>query len=165
MNREQTIVITTYGHNRTIDKIAVSLFDDDHKRQSNAATYCHMTNSLELKDDNWINARIISANTPFSINTLLPDDFTEAIVLLNSRALQKVFREIDLKTLAKALKNEKDEIKEKAFSNMSDRAAKDLKEEMTYLDQISFADIDEAQKKILNIIRHLDNTGEVILPK
>lgn len=89
----------------------------------------------------------------------------EDIISLDDRSLQKVIRQIDSKDLSLALKLADEPLKEKIFKNMSERAREILKEEIEYLGPVRIRQAEEAQQKILEIIRQLEQTGEIILPK
>jgi len=87
------------------------------------------------------------------------------IVMLDDRAIQKVMREVDSLVLAKALKNANVEVQNKIFRNLSKRAAAMLKEEMEYMGPIRLSDVEDAQSKIVSIIRYLEETGEIIVAR
>jgi len=89
----------------------------------------------------------------------------EDIVMLDDRAIQKVMREVDSQELAKALKAVDTEVQDKIFRNMSKRAAGMLKEDMEYMGPIRLKDVEEAQQKIVSIIRHLEDTGEIVVAR
>ncbi|MDR2181500.1 MAG: flagellar motor switch protein FliG [Treponema sp.] len=89
----------------------------------------------------------------------------EDIVMLDDRAIQKVMREVDSQELAKALKSVDTEVQDKIFRNMSKRAASMLKEDMEYMGPIRLKDVEEAQQKIVSIIRHLEDTGEIVVAR
>lgn len=89
----------------------------------------------------------------------------EDIVLLDDKAIQKVLRELDNQDLAKALKNVDQEVQEKIFKNMSKRAASLLREDMEFLGPIRLKDVEEAQQKIVNIIRKLEEEGEIVVAR
>ena len=89
----------------------------------------------------------------------------EDIVLLADRDIQKVMREVDSQELSKALKSVELEVQEKIFKNMSKRAATMLKEDMEYMGPIRLKDVEEAQQKIVSIIRHLEDTGEIVIAR
>jgi len=89
----------------------------------------------------------------------------EDIVLLSDRDIQKVMREVDSQELSKALKSVEIEVQEKIFKNMSKRAATMLKEDMEYMGPIRLKDVEEAQQKIVSIIRHLEDTGEIVIAR
>jgi len=84
------------------------------------------------------------------------------IVMLDDRAIQKVMREVDAQELAKALKGVDTEVQNKILFNMSKRAAAMLKEDMDYMGPVRLKDVEEAQSKIVAIIRHLEDTGEIV---
>jgi len=166
--RNRRVVITTYGHDRIIDKLTVTIFEENeeyYRSESNAAKYCQTINTMELKEGTWAYASIIYENTPFVLDSLLPYDFKEIILSLDDRALQKVLRENDSYDLIKAFKGSKDEVLEKLYRNMSERSVKMFKEDSEYMGAISFADVEEAQKKMLSIIRSLEDTGEIIVSR
>ncbi|MDR1971578.1 MAG: flagellar motor switch protein FliG [Treponema sp.] len=89
----------------------------------------------------------------------------EDIVMLDDRAIQKVLREVDSQELSKALKSVDTEVQDKIFRNMSKRAASMLKEDMEYLGPVRLKDVEEAQQKIVSIIRHLEDTGEIVVAR
>ncbi len=89
----------------------------------------------------------------------------EDIVILDDRAIQKLLREIDTKLLALALKGTKDEIKEKIFKNMSERAKQVLLDDMEYLGPVRAKEVQEAQSSIVNFIRILETTGEITITR
>jgi flagellar motor switch protein FliG len=89
----------------------------------------------------------------------------EDIVMLDDRAIQKVMREVDSQELAKALKSVDSEVQDKIFKNMSKRAANMLKEDMEYMGPVRLKDVEESQQKIVSIIRHLEDTGEIVVAR
>ncbi|MEN6413195.1 MAG: flagellar motor switch protein FliG [Veillonellales bacterium] len=89
----------------------------------------------------------------------------EDIVLLDDRSLQLVLREIDSKDLALALKASSSEVGDKIYKNMSKRAADNLREEIEYMGPVRIRDVEEAQQKIVNVIRRLEESGEIIVSR
>ena len=157
MGQGRELVITAYGHDKTIDKVAVSYFDE-----SGANTYCDTINSLELSGKSWVLANTVSENVQYPLNSFLPVKF-DIILKLDNRAIQKVLREVDSQELAVAMKGEKENIKEKIFCNLSERAAQMLKEEIEYLGRIEKHRVIENQGKIVSIIKHLADIGEITI--
>jgi hypothetical protein len=167
MSNRKSIVVTAYGHDKTVDKIAVSSFDgpgchSDSPGDLNARRYCDAINSLELKDNFWVLAKIVSEYTQYGLDAFIPLQFG-VILTLDDLAIQKMMREIDSQDLAKALKGAVDSIREKIFRNMSAMAAQMLKEDMEYMGPVAVNDIRRSREKILNIIHHLEQTGEIIV--
>ncbi|MDR2481098.1 MAG: flagellar motor switch protein FliG [Spirochaetaceae bacterium] len=89
----------------------------------------------------------------------------EDIVMLDDRSIQKVMREVDTSELSKALKSVDSEVQDKIFRNMSKRAASMLKEDMEFMGPVRLKDVEEAQQKIVSIIRHLEDTGEIVVSR
>ncbi|MDR3284454.1 MAG: flagellar motor switch protein FliG [Treponema sp.] len=89
----------------------------------------------------------------------------EDIVMLDDRAVQKVMREVDQQDLSKALKSVDTEVQEKIFKNMSKRAAQMLKEDMEFMGPIRLRDVEDAQQKIVAIIRRLEDAGEIVVAR
>jgi len=89
----------------------------------------------------------------------------EDIVLLDDRAIQKVMREVDNTELAKALKSVDSEVQDKIFKNMSKRAASLLREDMDFMGPVRLKDVEDAQQKIVNIIRKLEEAGEIVVAR
>ncbi len=89
----------------------------------------------------------------------------EDIVLLDNRSIQRVLREIDNKDLALALKGSSEEVKKIIFNNVSKRLREMIQEDMEYMGPVRLKDVEEAQQKIVNIIRKLEETGEIIISR
>jgi len=89
----------------------------------------------------------------------------EDIVLIDDKGIQRILRELDMKELAKALKGTSEEVQNKFFSNMSKRAGAMLKEDMEFMGPVRVKDVEEAQQKIVNIIRNLEDSGEIIIAR
>lgn len=85
----------------------------------------------------------------------------EDILQLDDRAVQAVLKEVDAKELAMALKNVSDEVKRKIFTNMSDRAASLLQEDMEYMGPVKLKSVEESQQRIVAVIRRLEEAGEI----
>ena len=89
----------------------------------------------------------------------------EDIVLLSDKDIQKVLREVDTTELAKALKGVNSEVQDKIFRNMSKRAASVLKEDMDFMGPVRLKDVEEAQQKIVSIIRRLEDNGDIVVAR
>ncbi|HBW47754.1 TPA: flagellar motor switch protein FliG [bacterium] len=89
----------------------------------------------------------------------------EDITLLSDRDIQQVLREVEQKELALALKSVDDAVKDKIFSNMSKRAAAMLQEDMEYMGPVRLRDVEDAQQRIVNIIRKLEEAGDIVIAR
>jgi flagellar motor switch protein FliG len=89
----------------------------------------------------------------------------EDIVLLDDRSLQLVLREIESKDLGLALKASSTEVADKVYKNMSKRASEMLRDEIEYMGPVRIRDVEEAQQKVVNVIRRLEDSGEIIVSR
>lgn len=89
----------------------------------------------------------------------------EDIVYQSDIAVQRILREIDVRTLALALRNSDQEVQNKIFRNLSEGAGNILKEEMTFWSVVFKRDSAEAQNKIIQVIKRLEEQGELRIYK
>ncbi len=89
----------------------------------------------------------------------------EDILSLDDRSIQRVLREVDNNELAIALKGANDEVQTVIFNNMSKRLASMIKENMEYMGPVRLKDVEEAQQRIVNIIRKLEDSSEIIISR
>ncbi len=89
----------------------------------------------------------------------------EDILLLDDRAIQRVLRDVENNDLAVALKNANEEVKNAIFNNVSKRLAVMIKEDMDFMGPVRMKDVEEAQQKIVNIIRKLEDAGEIVISR
>lgn len=89
----------------------------------------------------------------------------EDIILLSDRAVQVVLRQVDTHDVALALKTASEDVTEKIFRNMSKRAAQMLKEDMEYMGPVRLREVEDAQQRIVNVIRQLEDSGEIIIAR
>jgi flagellar motor switch protein FliG len=87
----------------------------------------------------------------------------EDILLVNDKGIQSVLKEIDNEVLSLALKTASDELKGKIFKNMSERAAQLIQEDMQYMGPVRVSDVEQAQQKIVDVVRRLEDSGEIII--
>lgn len=85
----------------------------------------------------------------------------EDVLHLGDREIQRVLKEVDSRDLAVALKLSSEEVKQKIFSNLSQRAAEMLKDELQFLGPMRLKNVEDAQRRIVDIIRKLDESGEI----
>jgi len=89
----------------------------------------------------------------------------EDIINLDDRSIQRVLREVDHSELAVALKNCNEDVQNVIFNNMSKRLAAMIREDMEYMGPVRLKDVEEAQQKIVNIIRKLEDSSEIIISR
>ncbi len=89
----------------------------------------------------------------------------ENIVQLDDRAIQKVLRRVDNKTLAMALKGAAPDISDRLMKNLSQKAAELLKDDIDVLGPVRIRDVEQAQRELVNIVRQLEDAGEIIISR
>lgn len=85
----------------------------------------------------------------------------EDIVGLDDRSVQQVLRQVDAGDLALALKGVSDAVRSKITSNLSQRAAENLIEEVELLGAVRLAQVEEAQQSVIRTIRQLEEQGQI----
>ena len=89
----------------------------------------------------------------------------EDILSLDDRAIQRVLRDIDNNDIAVALKNANEEVQNVIFRNLSKRLAAMIKEDMDFMGPVRLKDVEDAQQKIVNNIRKLEDAGEIVIAR
>ncbi|WP_102028214.1 flagellar motor switch protein FliG [Salirhabdus sp. Marseille-P4669] len=89
----------------------------------------------------------------------------EDIVTLDNRSIQRVIREVENEDLILSLKVASEEVQQVLFKNMSTRMAESFKEEMEYMGPVRLRNVEEAQTRIVSIIRRLEEIGEIVIAR
>ncbi len=89
----------------------------------------------------------------------------EDIVMMNDSNIQEILKEIDGKELTMALKGATEEISTKILGNMSKRAAEGIREDMEYMGPVKLAEVEEAQQRVVEVIRSLEEAGTITIGK
>ena len=89
----------------------------------------------------------------------------EDILLLNDRAIQRVLRDVENSDLAVALKSTNEEVQNVIFKNLSTRLAAMIKEDIEFMGPVRMKDVEEAQQKIVAIIRKLEDSAAIVISR
>ena len=89
----------------------------------------------------------------------------EDILLLDDRAIQRVLRDVDNNDLGIALKGANEEVQNVIFKNLSKRLSAMIKEDMEFMGPVRMKDVEEAQQKIVGIIRKLEDSAEIVISR
>jgi flagellar motor switch protein FliG len=89
----------------------------------------------------------------------------EDIINLDRRAIQRIIQEVENQDLLLAMKAASPEVKKVIFENMSNRMVETFEEEMQYLGPVRVKDVEEAQGRIVSVIRRLEDSGEVVMAR
>ena len=87
----------------------------------------------------------------------------EDIRLVNDKGIQSVLKEVDNDELALSLKTASEDLQELIFRNMSERASQLIREDMEYMGPVRLSDVEQAQQRIVDIVRRLEDAGEIII--
>ena len=89
----------------------------------------------------------------------------EDILLLDDKAIQRVLRDVDNNDLAVALKGANEQVQNAIFKNLSKRLAAMIKEDMEFMGPVRMKDVEEAQQKVVSVIRKLEDSGEIVISR
>lgn len=87
----------------------------------------------------------------------------ENIMDIDDRGIQLILREVQSESLIIALKGANEELREKIFKNMSQRAAEMMREDLESKGPVKLSDVEANQKEILKIVRRLSDEGQIAL--
>ncbi|HPO94136.1 MAG TPA: flagellar motor switch protein FliG [Phycisphaerales bacterium] len=87
----------------------------------------------------------------------------EDVQKVDDKGIQAILKEVDNDELGLALKTASTELQNKIFKNMSERAAALIKEDMQYMGPVRVSDVEAAQQRIVDIVRRLEDSGEIII--
>ena len=87
----------------------------------------------------------------------------DTLILMDDRSMQTLLRNVDQEILIIALKGTEDELKDKIFSCMSQRASANIRDEMEVLGPLRLTEVQEAQKAIINVARTMSDEGTIVL--
>ena len=113
----------------------------------------HIMESLEIEEPEWAD-EIRKKMFVF-----------EDILLLDDRAIQRVLRDVDNADLGVALKAANEEVQNVIFKNLSKRLAAMIKEDMEFMGPVRMKDVEEAQQKVVSVIRKLEDSGEIVISR
>jgi len=89
----------------------------------------------------------------------------EDIITLDNRSIQRVLRDVDNSVLVLALKGVSDDVTRALFANMSKRLQEMVREDMEFMGPVRLRDVEDAQQKIVNIVRKLEEAGEIVISR
>lgn len=122
-------------------------------------------NSADRGTEKYIMERLERIDTELSEEIRKRMFVFEDIITLDNKSIQRVIREINNSQWAIALKGASEEVKQAVFSNMSKRLVEMINEDIEFMGPVRLRDIEEAQQGIVNVIRKLEEDGEIIIPR
>ncbi|MDR0974749.1 MAG: flagellar motor switch protein FliG [Ruminococcus sp.] len=108
----------------------------------------------------------LSAKNPVLVEEIKKKMFVfEDIMSLDSMSIQRFIRDVEMKDLAIAIKGANADVAATLYANMPQRMQESIQQEIEYLHNVRMRDVDEAQQRIVGIIRHLEEEGELVIGK
>lgn len=150
---------------KVLERKMSSVFAQDYTTAGGLQSIVDILNRVDRSTEKVIMENLEIQNPELAEEIKMRMFVFEDIVLLDDRAIQQVLREVDSKDLALALKGASEEVGNKIRRNMSKRAAEMLKEDIEFMGPVRLRDVEDAQQRIVNIIRKLEEAGEIIIAR
>lgn len=150
---------------RVLERKLSSLVSQDYTMAGGIQSVVDVLNRVDRSTEKTIMETLEIQNPELAEEIKMRMFVFEDIVQLDDRAIQQVLREVETKDLALALKGASEEVTAKIKRNMSKRAAEMLKEDIEFMGPVRLRDVEEAQQRIVNIIRKLEEAGDIIVAR
>ena len=150
---------------RVLEKKLASLVNQDYTIVGGVDSIVNILNTVDRSTEKHIMENL-EIEEPELADEIRRKMFVfEDILILDNRSIQTVLREVDNNELAIALKNANEDVQQVIFDNLSSRLATMIKEDMEFMGPVRLKDVEEAQQKIVNIIRKLEDSGEIVISR
>lgn len=163
MDRTSPEIIKEVEH--VLERKLSSMVTQDYTSTGGVQTIVDILNSVDRGTEKFIMETLEIQDAELAEDIKKRMFVFEDIITLDSVSVQRFIREVENNELAVALKGSTEEVKDMIFANMSKRMAEMIKEDMEFMGPIRLRDVEEAQQKIVNIIRKLEEAGEIILAR
>lgn len=150
---------------RILEKKLSSLVTEDYTAAGGVQSIVDILNSVDRGTEKFIMETLEIEDTDLAEEIKRRMFVFEDILTLDGRAIQRFLREVDNNQLAVALKGATDDVQRLIFSNMSKRLSEMIKEDLEFMGPVRLKDVEEAQQKIVNIIRKLEDAGEIVISR
>ncbi|HBG76699.1 MAG TPA: flagellar motor switch protein FliG [Clostridiales bacterium] len=163
MNRTSPVVIRQVES--VLEKKLSSIIGNDYETIGGVGTLVDILNSSDRgTEKNIIND--LEKEKPDLAEKVRSNMFVfEDIITLDSASIQRILREVDSRDLALALKISSEDVANSIYQNLSKRAAQTLREDIEFMGPVRLVEAEEAQQKIVALIRKLDETNEIIIAR
>lgn len=148
---------------RVVDEMAGSTMSQSVSKIGGTKTLATILNRLNVTMSKEILEKMDTQDSDVSLEIKRLMFLFEDIINIQDKDIQKILKEVDRKDLALSLKVADEKLKNKIFSNMSERAADLLKEELQFMGMVKLKEVEIAQAKIIDIVKGLEETGEISL--
>ena len=150
---------------RVLDKKLSSMGMDDFTSVGGVESIVEILNAVDRSSERHV-LEALELKDPDLADEIRRKMFVfEDVVKLDRRAVQRVLKDVDNADLTIALKNATPEVQKVIFENMSKRLQDMIKEDMEFMGPVRVRDVEEAQQKIVNVIRRLQDAGEIVVSR
>jgi flagellar motor switch protein FliG len=150
---------------RVLEKKLSSLVTEDYTAAGGVQAIVDILNSVDRGTEKYIMETLEIEDTDLAEEIKKRMFVFEDILTLDNRSIQRFLRDVENQQLAVALKGATDEVQKVIFSNMSKRLVDMIKEDIEFLGPVRLKDVEEAQQKIVNVIRKLEDAGEIVISR
>ena len=150
---------------RVLEKKLSNLVTEDYTAAGGVQAIVDILNSVDRGTEKYIMETLEIEDADLAEEIKKRMFVFEDILQLDNRSIQRFLREVDNSQLATALKGATEEVKNVIFSNMSKRLTDMIKEDIDFMGPVRLKDVEESQQKIVNIIRKLEDAGEIIISR
>ena len=150
---------------RVLEKKLSSLVNQDYTTVGGVDAIVNILNTVDRTTEKHI-MESLEIEEPELADEIRKKMFVfEDILLLDDRAIQRVLRDVDNADLGVALKAANEEVQNVIFKNLSKRLAAMIKEDMEFMGPVRMKDVEEAQQKVVSVIRKLEDSGEIVISR
>ena len=150
---------------RILEKNLSSLVSEDYTSAGGVQSIVDILNNVDRSTEKHIMEALELEDSDLAEEIRRRMFVFEDILTLDNRAIQRFLREVDNSQLAIALKGATEEVKNVIFNNMSKRLSEMIKEDIEFMGPVRLKDVEEAQQRIVNVIRKLEDSGEIVISR
>lgn len=150
---------------RVLEKKLSSLVTEDYTAAGGIQAIVDVLNAVDRGTEKYIMETLEIEDTDLAEEIKKRMFVFEDILSLDNRSIQRFLREVDNNQLAIALKGATEEVQNVIFTNMSKRLSEMIREDIEFMGPVRLKDVEEAQQKIVNVIRKLEDAGEIVISR
>jgi flagellar motor switch protein FliG len=150
---------------KVLERRIASVFTQEFASAGGVRSVAEMLNRVDRSTEKAIMEKLEETNPDLADEIKRLMFVFDDVLLLDDRTIQQILREIDSKDLVLALKGASEECKSKILKNMSTRARQMILEDMEVMGPVRLKTTEEAQQKIVNVIRQLEEMGEIVVAR
>lgn len=150
---------------KVLEKKLAAVMSHDYAKAGGVKSLVAILNGVDRSTEKQILERLEEEDPDLANDVRKLMFVFEDVVLLSDRDIQRVIREVDKSDLGLALKGSTSDVQEVVLRNMAKRAALDLREDMDYMGPVRVKDVEEAQSRVVGIIRRLEDDGEIVVSR